>query len=392
MKKGIIMDIKNGKAIILTNDGIYEEVKDNGYQIGQKIEYKDKPGFNYLKMVASIAVAFIVPFTGYKAYCTPTSYVYVDINPSMRIDLNMFDKIIDITPLNDDASTLINESEIDRKDIESCVEDIVRICKEKEYLNEENADININYTTSHKELEKKIGDIPNRFDNEFEFKVKELPREERKELEESLVEKGKIKEEINNKDINVDAISENVETNKAELDVLNKEKIEQDKIQQDEKNHIGQIKEVKPNDNMQLDAHSEENQDGFGMDEQRKDTESIKELNDFQNETVNANKEDILIKEDNQKEDNNTNNEKKPIDNIEQKEFDTYEQKNNKEQELKIQGNNNPVYETQQNDNKENLNDSIRADEIPNGENFKQDKTMDFKQDLKDSKENNKNF
>ena len=52
-------------------------------------------------------------------------------------------------------------------------------CKENEYLSEDNTDININYMTSHKDIEERINQFQSRFEENFELNIKEIPNKER---------------------------------------------------------------------------------------------------------------------------------------------------------------------------------------------------------------------
>lgn len=102
--QGVVMDIKNGKAVVFQKNGDMTEVKDKGYQIGQTINITIYPYKNFIVMAACFMLVFITGISGYAvAYRT----IYVDINPSMRLDVNRFDKVISVNPLNDDAVELM---------------------------------------------------------------------------------------------------------------------------------------------------------------------------------------------------------------------------------------------------------------------------------------------
>lgn len=51
--------------------------------------------------------AFFV--TGYVYYQTPVNYIDIDINPSLELGINSFDRVVDVRLFNDDAEALIEE-------------------------------------------------------------------------------------------------------------------------------------------------------------------------------------------------------------------------------------------------------------------------------------------
>ena len=46
---------------------------------------------------------------GYTLYAKPVSYISIDINPSIELALNYWNRVISVTPLNEDGSTLIQD-------------------------------------------------------------------------------------------------------------------------------------------------------------------------------------------------------------------------------------------------------------------------------------------
>lgn len=50
--QGIVMDIKNGKAVVFQKNGNMTEVRDNGYQIGQTVNVTAYSYKNFIVMAA----------------------------------------------------------------------------------------------------------------------------------------------------------------------------------------------------------------------------------------------------------------------------------------------------------------------------------------------------
>lgn len=60
------------------------------------------------RLVAAMAcfVCLLLGLGGYQAYFTPTSAISLDVNPSLELGINRFDKVISIQGLNDDGKAL----------------------------------------------------------------------------------------------------------------------------------------------------------------------------------------------------------------------------------------------------------------------------------------------
>ena len=107
--RGIVMEIQDGHCVVLKDDGTFENFPDRGYQVGQEItvQAKKSPLLRYAALAACLLLVCLSGF-GIHLYRTPASYIYLDINPSVRLDLNCFERVIAVVPLNDDAKTLLS--------------------------------------------------------------------------------------------------------------------------------------------------------------------------------------------------------------------------------------------------------------------------------------------
>ena len=153
--RGIVMEIKGSRCVILKKDGTFAEIRNRNYAVGQEVSASTPAVGKYLSMAACLAVICISAF-GYHLYYTPTSYVYMDINPSVRLDLNCFERVIDVIPLNEDAEVLLSHAAIRKGNPESCMNTIVSACQEQNYLNETNTDIEVSVRTDSAKLENKV--------------------------------------------------------------------------------------------------------------------------------------------------------------------------------------------------------------------------------------------
>lgn len=138
----VILETRGMEAAVLAEDGCIYKVANKNYMVGQTVflnVFKEqinknklhkirrgcknsssfKDGQNKTKILpfvikhkayvsaAAVAVLFISVFSG--AYFVPCSSVTFDINPSIEYKLNLFNRVVDITALNDDAATVVDE-------------------------------------------------------------------------------------------------------------------------------------------------------------------------------------------------------------------------------------------------------------------------------------------
>lgn len=152
---GIVLEIKNGRCVILKKDGTFAEIRNRNYTVGQEIKLSKPASVKYLSAAACFLLICTALF-GHHLYFTPASYIYLDINPSIRLDLNCFERVIDVVPLNDDAEELLSNSDISEKNAQDCIHDIVAACQEQNYLNENNSDIEVSVRTDDSKLESAV--------------------------------------------------------------------------------------------------------------------------------------------------------------------------------------------------------------------------------------------
>ena len=149
---GIVMEINNDKAIIFQKNGAITEIRNRDYKVGQKIKIISYSHKRVMAAAACCAAFLASGVSGYAVYNIPSDYIYVDINPSIRLDLNCFEKVINVVPLNEDAENLISEYSFKEKNAEKCIDEIVNSCIEKQYINDGNTDIEIDVAADKEKL------------------------------------------------------------------------------------------------------------------------------------------------------------------------------------------------------------------------------------------------
>lgn len=155
--QGVVMEIKENRCVVLKKDGTFAEIPNRNYTIGQTVTLSRSAVRRSLSLAACLVVVCLAG-AGHHLYFTPASYIYLDINPSVRLDLNCFERVIDVVPLNEDAETLLADSTIGKGKVSDCMSAIVSACREQNYLNEDNTDVEVSVRTDNARLETVVED------------------------------------------------------------------------------------------------------------------------------------------------------------------------------------------------------------------------------------------
>lgn len=140
--KAIIAEIDKKHMIVITDKGDFIKVKRRmSAAVGDEIELKQNKIYPISKRLAGLAACFLACVflsTGVYAYYTPYSYVSVDINPSLSLSLNRFERVISVNPLTEDAVDLIKDTKsLKNSDIDTALSEIIKTASEKGYIDEE---------------------------------------------------------------------------------------------------------------------------------------------------------------------------------------------------------------------------------------------------------------
>ncbi len=141
--KGIVVEKNNENVVLLLSDGTFKTVKTTEeLQIGTVTTInttKNAPLFYFKKVAPMIAAVFLVAFFGVGAYSwtKPVQYIGIDINPSLELVLNRFDRIIEMKPLNEDGKRLLETVDIQLKKYDQGIDAVIESAKEMGYLADE---------------------------------------------------------------------------------------------------------------------------------------------------------------------------------------------------------------------------------------------------------------
>ncbi len=206
--KAVVVEISGKYAVVMGKNGTFQKIRNNGrMQVGYEVEVPSAGSFNvpaFTKFAAVAAVFLLITSTGFGAYSyyKPYSYIDVDINPSIELTANMFDRIIKVEALNDDARDLIAMNSFSNKKLEDGVENILKKAVEKGYLSSGTDENAVMLTVSSKDEKKaeKIGAIVNNKAAErlksqkvnTEILLEKIPLERREAAREQGLSPGKL--------------------------------------------------------------------------------------------------------------------------------------------------------------------------------------------------------
>lgn len=174
--KAVIVDIEGKNAVALNKNGDFIKIKnDDRYHVGFEVEIPSNTLFNFSALVKVLpaAAAFLIFISlglGAYGYTRPYSYVDVDINPSIEITSNIFDRIIKVEGLNDDGKKLLSENTYNNKDINDGIEDILKLAVSRGYLVSSSTSA-VMLTVSGKDNEK-VGKIENEIQKTVDKELK----------------------------------------------------------------------------------------------------------------------------------------------------------------------------------------------------------------------------
>ena len=97
--------------------------KTNGY--AAPASRRQTGGFRRMAPVLACAAVLVVGGMGYQAYFTPTSAISIDINPSVELEVNRFDRVITVQGFNDDGTALAAQLDVRFLDYDDALEKII---------------------------------------------------------------------------------------------------------------------------------------------------------------------------------------------------------------------------------------------------------------------------
>ncbi len=111
--KGIILEVQKNNITILNHDGEFITLKNNNesYTVGETYEYRKESYFQSKQWIALAAslLLFITSGLGFASYYIPQGYINIDVNPSIEVSYNLYERVINATGVNSDGTLILNQ-------------------------------------------------------------------------------------------------------------------------------------------------------------------------------------------------------------------------------------------------------------------------------------------
>ena len=120
-----------------------------------------KKGWKKVWIIIGVLLLLILSFVIY--FNVAFNYVSIDINPSVMLGINSFDKVVKVKPLNTDADNLLKDLNLYGKDVNNAINEVISSANKLGYVNdnEENAVLISTYCNNDRknsQLKQKIND------------------------------------------------------------------------------------------------------------------------------------------------------------------------------------------------------------------------------------------
>ncbi|MGI5907991.1 MAG: anti-sigma factor domain-containing protein [Christensenellales bacterium] len=134
--KSIVMEVDGRDAVVMNGAGDFIRIKNRNYRVGQRIEARRVPRLRRMRTAIAAAAAVLILFAagGTYAYLAPYSEVSLDVNPSIMLRLNYFNRVIDVDAMNDEARRVLEGLELINDDVETATGEVVDALSEKGYI------------------------------------------------------------------------------------------------------------------------------------------------------------------------------------------------------------------------------------------------------------------
>lgn len=204
--KGIIAEIDKKHMIVLSKNGDFVKCKKlPNCSVGDEVNLPKTSMNTIYKRISAVAAGFMLfamLSSGAYAYYTPYSYVSVDINPSLELAVNRFDKVIKVHAFNQDAEKLLETvKDIKNKNVDTAMEEILNGAADEGYIkkNESNSVMIVVSSSSKKEekdlsekLSKASTETLSQVSSDYEVILEKTKLESYKKAKEQNVSPGKV--------------------------------------------------------------------------------------------------------------------------------------------------------------------------------------------------------
>lgn len=137
--KAAIVETHRTYAVALLEDGRFTKLRSGQYEVGQTVTVrKNRSSWRgRITAYASLAAVLLLFILG--GYKTPVGLVSLDVNPSIEYSINLFDRVIAVSAVNDDGKTILtqlSQKELLNANIGDAIDKTIAQLQNNGYLNE----------------------------------------------------------------------------------------------------------------------------------------------------------------------------------------------------------------------------------------------------------------
>lgn len=122
-------------------------------------------GMRLAVVCASLAAVLSLGGFSYNLYFTESAYVDMDVNPSIALTLNRFDRVLDAAPYNDDGAAILQNMDVRHQSCEQAVESLLTEMIRQGYLKTDGLVTVTIQTDSDHAQQKMLGEIQESIDS-----------------------------------------------------------------------------------------------------------------------------------------------------------------------------------------------------------------------------------
>ncbi|MHC1720668.1 MAG: hypothetical protein AB9844_08440 [Clostridiaceae bacterium] len=94
-----------------------------------------------LAAFAAVMTVCVLSAGGFSYYKTPVAYVSLDINPSVELSVNKFNKIVSATAYNEDGKVILEDKTMFNSSVKDAISELVKAASEKGYIKNDGSTI-----------------------------------------------------------------------------------------------------------------------------------------------------------------------------------------------------------------------------------------------------------
>lgn len=125
MKTGIVMEVKGKYAVVMLQNGSFKKTKsEQGWKQGDIVflSRKSKRGLiQWIGAAAACFIIFLVSTFGFGLYYEGKTIISVDVNPSIELVVNRWNRVIDAEAYNEEGEAVLSKVKINNKSIDDAI-------------------------------------------------------------------------------------------------------------------------------------------------------------------------------------------------------------------------------------------------------------------------------